>query len=220
MLRESLVSENTGLLHSLIAAYDEQHDELGHSLHENVSQLLASARLLLELARDGSKGNTDLLDRGLLYLAKASLEIRKLTRSLNSTAVEDVGLEAAIKELMAARRENRHIKARLDYDLRLDALLPPALKLMVYRVIQEQLDNIYRHSGATHIHIILKRMGEDLAFSIGDDGDGFDANRPHKGMGFIVINHRVTSFNGLLRLHSVPAKGCRLHIHIPLAGQL
>ncbi|HSC37731.1 MAG TPA: ATP-binding protein [Chitinophagaceae bacterium] len=220
MLPDSLISENADLLQLLIAAYDEERDELGHSLHENVNQLLASARLLLELAREGSQGNTALLDKGLLYLAKASLEIRKISWTLNSAAVDDTGLEAAIEELLAARHESRHIQARLDYDKGLDALLPPALKLMVYRVIQEQVNNIYRHSGATQVHVILKRMGEGLAFSIGDNGLGFDISQPPKGMGFIIIGHRVASFGGMLRLHSAPGKGCRLHIHLPVAGHV
>jgi len=210
------MKESSTLLQSIIASQDEQRDELGRELHNNVNQLLASARLLLEMAREDFSADTKFLEKGLQCLNAAILSIRKITQSLNTAAVDDLGLEAAIRQLLSTGGGGKAIDASIDYDERLNDILSPCMKLMIYRVIQEQMHNIYRYAGAKHISVTLMKMGQSLYFSIADDGRGFDVNRPHKGMGFVIIQHRVTAFNGTFRLYSAPEKGCRLEIELPL----
>jgi len=213
---EFSIQESSTLLQSLITSRDAQRDELGRELHNNVNQLLASARLLLELAKADNGPEAALLDKGLQCLNKAISEIRKITQSLNTAAVEDIGLEAAIGQLLATGCGGRPIDASFDYDDRLEEVLMPGIKLMVYRIIQEQLQNIYRYAGARYISITLVKAGQSLYFSIADDGRGFDVNLPHKGMGFIIIQNRLAAFNGTFRVYSAPGKGCRLEMEIPL----
>jgi two-component system sensor histidine kinase UhpB len=210
------IQGSSTLLQSLIASQDVQRDELGRELHNNVNQLLASARLLLEVAQQDSGPDNSLLEKGLQYLNTAISEIRKITRSLNTAAVEDVGLEAAIRQLLATGVGGGPLNAGVDYDNRLNDALTPAIKLMVYRILQEQLQNIHRYAAAGHISVTLMKTGQSLYYSITDDGRGFNVNEPAKGMGFIVIQNRVAAFNGTFHLYSAPGKGCRLEIELPL----
>ena len=213
---EFSIQESSFLLQSLISSRDAHRDELGRELHNNVNQLLASARLLLELAKEDSGPGADLLEKGLQCLNKAISEIRKITQSLNTAAVEDIGLEAAIGQLLATGCGGVPIDASFDYDNRLEKALIPGIKLMVYRIIQEQMQNIYRYAGARYISVTLVKAGHSLYFSIADDGRGFDTHLSHKGMGFIIIQNRLAAFNGTLRVYSAPGKGCRLEMELPL----
>ena len=212
------IQDSCTLLQSLIVSQDEKRDELGKELHNNVNQLLASARLLLEMARQEYTGDTGLFDKGLLCLDKAIAGIRKITQSLNSTAVEDLGLEAAIGQLMTTKPDGLFITHSIDYDNKLDKLLSPALKLAVYRIIQEQLANVFRHADAQSVCITLQKHDRELYLSITDDGKGFDLKSAgrNRGMGFIIINNRVAAFDGTFELNATPGRGCSVEIEIPL----
>src|SRR4051812_40120920 len=85
------IQESSTLLQSIIASQDVQRDELGRELHNNVNQLLASARLLLEHAREDNGPDAGLLEKGLQCLNQAIAGIRKITQSLNTAAVDDIG---------------------------------------------------------------------------------------------------------------------------------
>lgn len=207
------------LLQSLIERQDERRDELGKELHNNVNQLLASARLLLEMAREeNGGGDTDLLGKGLQCLDEAIIGIRRITRSLNSGIVDDIGLEAAIGQLMNSGWGGQQIRACISYDPLLDEALPPAVQLMVYRIIREQMENIYRYADAQCISIVLEKRYRSFRLTVADDGKGFDVRRAarSKGMGFIVINNRVAAYDGIFELFAAPGEGCRLEIEVPL----
>ena len=215
---EFSIYESCALVQSLIARQDEQRDELGKKLQENISQLLASAHLLLDMARKDCNNNTGLLEKSLLCVNQAMTEINQLAYSLDTSIVDDTGLEAGVRQLLAAGREGRYIKARVDYDGQLDEALSPAQKLMVYRIVQEQMENIYSYADARCIHVALQKQEQRLCLSIRDDGKGFDTKRSGRGMGFIIINNRVASFDGSFELYTAPGKGCRLEIEVPLAA--
>ncbi len=213
MVNELTLDDKT-LLQSLIAARDKARDELGSELQDNVCQLLASAQLLLRIVGQEGGSNTGLLNKGLLHLGMAMAEIRKITQSFNAGVVHDLGLEAAIRSLLEAAPPA--ISTFLDFDDDLEQQLSPALKLMVYRIIQEQTDNIYRYANAACLSVELRLEDDQLYFSISDDGKGFNTQQPRKGMGFIIIQNRVASFHGSFSLLSAPGTGCHLEIRVPL----
>lgn len=216
MAFELSVYESCALVQSLIARQDEQRDVLGKELQDNISQLLASAHLLLDMARENGSGDNSLLEKSLYCVNQAMADINKIAYSLDSSIVEDTGLEAGVRQLLAVGREGKYIKARMDCEPQLEQALPPAVKLAVYRIIQEQLENIYSYSGAQNIYISMKQQGQQLYLSIEDDGKGFDTKRAGRGMGFIIINNRVAAFNGRFELYSAHGNGCRLEIEVPL----
>ncbi len=210
---ESATNENGTLLHSLITARDKARDELGAELQDNICQLLASAQLLIELAREEAAGAGGLLNKGLLHLNMAMREIRKIAQSFNGAIVQDLGLEAAIESWLESALTDEDLP---DYDEGLERLLSPALKLMIYRVVQEHTENIYRHAHAGGLSIELRRKDQQLCFTISDDGQGFNTKQPNKGMGLCHYSKPVASFQGSISVQSAPGKGCQLLIHLPL----
>jgi signal transduction histidine kinase len=90
------------------------------------------------------------------------------------------------------------------------------MKLMIFRIIQEQVSNIIRHSGANSITIKLQSDAEFIVFSIEDNGQGFDPQHHKKGMGLKNIANRVALFDGRVDIESAPGKGCSVTVNIPV----
>jgi two-component system, NarL family, sensor kinase len=94
------------------------------------------------------------------------------------------------------------------------------IELMLYRITQEQLNNINKYAKATKTVITVRIAAEKLFLSIADDGAGFDTGKKMKGIGLRNIANRVEFYNGALEIISAPGEGCRLVIEIPLNKSL
>ena len=92
-----------------------------------------------------------------------------------------------------------------------------AVIVLLYRILQEQLRNIVRHSQATEITVSLELIPTGLSFRIRDNGVGFDMENAEYGIGFANIRRRVELFSGTFALQAAPDKGCMLDISLPLA---
>ena len=90
------------------------------------------------------------------------------------------------------------------------------MKLMFFRIIQEQLNNIIRHSGADRIRLQLKTTPEVAILAIIDNGKGFDPSIPRKGLGLSNIANRAGLFNGRMDIISNPGEGCTIQVTLPL----
>jgi signal transduction histidine kinase len=110
----------------------------------------------------------------------------------------------------------QQIETRFKYDAKLDKTLSDDQKLMIFRILQEQTNNIIKYADATNVIISLKEQNNQVYLSISDDGKGFDTSVQSKGIGFINIYNRVDAFGGEVKLISAPGKGCSLEIVFPL----
>jgi len=88
------------------------------------------------------------------------------------------------------------------------------LKLNIYRIIQEKINNIIKHSLAGKVEISVQAEKNDLHIEIKDNGKGFDLNQKRKGIGLSNMKNRIESFNGQMLIESSPGKGCLMHIDI------
>jgi signal transduction histidine kinase len=99
-----------------------------------------------------------------------------------------------------------------------EQILAENMKLMLFRIIQEQVNNIIRHSGADTISIFLQSDAEQVGLTINDNGKGFDILAENKrGLGLANMNNRVSLFNGKLEIWSAQGKGCTLMVTVPLS---
>ena len=128
----------------------------------------------------------------------------------------DLGLIESIRELCDSLK--RAHKFTIDFFFRYfsEEQLPDNLKLMLFRIIQEQVNNIVRHAQAGSIQIKLQSDAEYIILTITDDGKGFDPANYIKGLGFKNIANRAGLFNGKADIESAPGKGCTLSVIIPL----
>ncbi|WP_162944990.1 HAMP domain-containing protein [Flavisolibacter nicotianae] len=208
--QQKLIAETT------IHAQEKEREELGRELHDNVNQILTSAKLYLELAQGQG---TDHLQRGLhkgyQNVNMAIEEIRKLSRKLvppafHSTLVET--LQGLVEEMQAAAS----FQLELNVQEFAEDRVSDKLKLILYRIVQEQCNNIIKHAHADQAKIVLETNRDSVCLEITDDGVGLKNIQASKGIGVRNIESRVSFLKGRVSLSSPGGKGCCLKVTIPL----
>lgn len=198
-----------------IQAQEKERNELGKELHDNINQILSTVKMYLGLHMEKAETEIDLVQASHNYLGHAIEEIRKLSRTLITPTLGHIGLKEAIEELQGQFELVSGITIELQYDIaqhKLDA----NQKLMIYRIIQEQLNNILKHAKANNVLVALKEKGNVLKLCIADDGVGFDPTKKAKGIGLKNILSRVQFYSGSFKLKASPGNGCVMTISIPV----
>jgi PAS domain S-box-containing protein len=210
IMRQELITETT------IQVQEKEREELGKELHDNINQILASTKLYLELARSG---NNELLPEALSKSYEnvnlAIGEIRQLSKQLVPPSLGTTLVEATT-ELIEEIETITLISISLTAENFNESLLNENIKLMIYRVIQEQINNIVKHASATEVSINIETAHGIVYLVITDNGIGFDTNKKSKGIGLRNIDNRVKFYEGFSSITSQPGKGCRLEISVPL----
>lgn len=210
ILRQRLITETT------LAAVEKERREMGRELHDNINQLLASSKLMLHVALSQEDTKNDLIRQSIGLLNKTVEEIRKLSRSLVGPTFGEHSLHAALQELV----ENLELIVPFAIELETEAfdesMLSDARKLMIYRVVQEQLNNIIKHARADRVTLRLQQSGAVLSLTITDNGRGFNTQQPTQGIGLKNMANRIELEQGMMQLISAPKKGCVLLVEVPL----
>ncbi|HEV8505223.1 MAG TPA: PAS domain-containing protein [Chitinophagaceae bacterium] len=200
-----------------IKAQEKERLELGRELHDNVNQILSTSKLFIENSVHNPDRREEMLTRGKNLINSCIEELRKLSRFLAPPSLGDLSLRESIEEL-AEEYNQIDGKRTIDYtivDLNEDRLSED-LKISIYRIIQEQLNNIRKHAQASRVYIFLEHRANDISLFVEDDGRGFDVHSKRKGLGITNIINRAETFNGNVELRSSPGNGCSLHISFKL----
>jgi signal transduction histidine kinase len=142
-------------------------------------------------------------------------EIRSMSRTLVPHTLKDLGLVESILELTEVLRQTQLLQTHFDYSGFEEEQLPENQKLTLFRIAQEQFNNIVKHAEASSISIKLRSDLKGVTLEIQDDGKGFDPANRRKGLGFTNIRNRVELFGGKKELVAQPGKGCSLRIFMP-----
>ncbi len=209
-LAEEKILYKNQLAQEVFNAQEGERKKLGEELHDNVNQLLGVIKLYIEHAQVNPSAKDEMLKKSSEYLMQVINEIRGLSKSLVLPTLQDLGLIASIHELIESIQQIKMIEIELHTHDFEEQKLPGIKKLMVYRILQEQLNNILKHSKAEHVEIELKQTAPNVYLRIEDDGMGFDASRIKLGLGFKNIRHRLELINGNVRIESSPGKGCKV----------
>ena len=176
-------------------AQEEERGRVARELHDGISQILVGVRYALETARRrlaaGDARAEDTLDRGAAHLSTAIQEVRRISRDLRPGALDDLGLGPALKALSEDFGRRTGIVTEFDTVVFRNRLDDEA-KIALYRVAQEALTNIERHSGATRVHIDLRGHASGGTLRITDNGCGIDASRAGAGGGLGPAQHAGT----------------------------
>jgi PAS domain S-box-containing protein len=216
-LAEEETRKKREIIQAIINAQEKEKNELAYELHDNVNQILSSAKLMLEVAAEKSGSGKDFTKRGLAYLQEAINEIRKISHNLTPASLRDISLEATIEDLIQSINVTGKIK--IGYNKKIVTPkkdIGPEKQLAILRIIQEQFNNILKHSQATEAHISLDINETRLLLEIKDIGRGFNTSTTKRGLGLNNMFNRVEFYNGTIGFTSSPGKGCTLHIEIPL----
>jgi signal transduction histidine kinase len=172
------------------------------------------------VATEKSSGDVlEMISMAHKNLADIVNEIRRLSQSLVPPSLGDLGLIESIQDLCDALQRTHSYRIEFQHRHFSEEEMPGNMKLMIFRIIQEQVNNIIRHARAHTIRIKLQSDAESIIFSIADDGQGFDPQRNKKGMGFSNISNRAGLFGGRVDFNAAPGQGCTVTVTIPLTGQ-
>ncbi|MGQ9459412.1 MAG: sensor histidine kinase, partial [Anaerolineae bacterium] len=155
-------------------------------------------------------------------LALQTLEgVHKLIYDLRPSLLDHLGLSAAVRWLAETRLEANGVRVHLEEDPALGRL-PQGVEITLFRVVQEAMNNILRHSGARNVAISLQKREDYLDLSVEDDGVGFDLEEvvhgpdTSRGLGLLGMAERVHLLGGQLNVTSAPGEGTCIHAQIPL----
>jgi PAS domain S-box-containing protein len=194
----------------VLGAQERERFELGQELHDNINQILATSKLYLDVAIEEKEPRMELLAKSRKNISVAIEEIRKLTKDLIAPSLNDLGLTQSIKELIRSIQSVGKMKIRLNISGLDEEALLPEQKINIYRIIQEQLNNILKHAQAGTVVIELNKVKEQVRLRLADDGKGFDPRMRRKGVGISNIISRAELYNGKVEIESAPGKGCQL----------
>ncbi len=201
-------------------AKNTERSDIGKELHDNINQLLGASRMFLEMAKRGGENSKMYLTRSSEYTLKAIEEIRKLTKSLTTDIIRDLGLCDAIDNLTRDTMEVNPIKISCALGSFIENSVTDKFKLNMLRIVQEQLNNILKHAGATKVAIRLLQNKKSTILSISDNGIGFDTAKKRTGIGVDNIKSRAQSYNGIADFVSAAGHGCVLTVTFPVSGML
>jgi PAS domain S-box-containing protein len=204
---------------AVVNAQEKERGEIGKELHDNVNQILSTARLYLELAKNDENERLNLIKRSYDSIYDAINEIRNISRSLVPPSIGDLGLIESIEDLVENVRATKKLYIEFCYSGNVDEILGQKQKLMLFRIIQEQVSNVLKHADAHNIIIELMIDGHIINLAVSDDGKGFDLEelKNNKGVGLQNIASRTELFNGKINIVTAPQKGCKLNIHVPIS---
>ena len=206
------------------ADLEAERQRIARELHDRLGQTLTLLQLGLdELGHSLPESEKfGLQIEGLKRLANGLCsEVNRLAWEIRPPALDDLGLETAIRHLIETWSE----RLNLQFDVRLalnDRRLEPAVETTLYRVLQEAITNIARHAEATRVAVLLDANEKEVSMIVEDNGRGFSANEAisddklPKRLGLLGIRKRLSLVAGTLEVESAPGRGCTLYIRAPL----
>jgi two-component system sensor histidine kinase UhpB len=200
----------------LIVAQEQERRRIGRELHDDVAQRLILVQLELEEAREvaGDYFN-DRLRRLYDQVAEAATATRDISHGLHPSFLEHTGLAAALRGLAWQISRGRSLQVHFVCE-NVPLELPASSALCVYRVAQETLQNVVKHSQARDVTIELGATSDWLSLNIADDGIGFNPATASEGLGLISMRERVESAGGTISITSVRNKGTKARVSLPL----
>jgi two-component system sensor histidine kinase UhpB len=199
-----------------LQAQEEERTRVARDLHDEVNQSLTGLLLRLEAAREAAPPELEAELADTKALANQAMrELLSLARQLRPTALDDLGLKAAIAgqvEQLAQGEIDAKFAAEGDFS-RLD----DDAQLVVYRVAQEALSNAARHSDARHVAVTLRRdeVGGGVELRVADDGRGFAFDESEGGLGIGGMRERGLLIGGELTIESRPGRGTSVRLVVP-----
>jgi signal transduction histidine kinase len=205
----------------LVTAQEHERRQIARELHDEIGQALTAIKISLAHAQksiDNGTGSSQALQDVRSITDGALHQVRDLSYLLHPAALDDLGLVAAVDSYMQRFAKRHGVDARLTHR-GMHERLSSEIETAAYRIVQEALTNVARHSNATICSVTLAHTGHVLRLTIEDNGSGFETallrSSERSGLGLIGIRERAFHLHGTARVESAPNKGTRLLIEIP-----
>lgn len=206
-------------LRKLYEVLESESKRLAHILHDESAQMLATVYLeLAEISRESPQPLAERVDKVVSHLDEVRDQLRRLSHELRPLILDQLGLEPALKFLADG------IRKRAGFDIKIrsevEGRFAPSVETVIYRCVQEALNNVSRHAKASRVDIHVWQDHGQIHCCVDDDGVGFEVPgerlRTFSGLGLIGIKERVASLDGTIILESTPGEGTSLQLAIPI----
>ena len=203
----------------LIASQENERKRIAGELHDSLGQRLVVIKnqALLMLQRRDSLGGWfgERMEAISTEISEAVREVKEISYDLRPYRLDRLGLTTALQGMIETAANSSGIQFETEID-NVDAVLPGQTEINFYRIVQECVNNILRHSQATQASIRIKRSTERLELVVNDNGRGFTPGNGHQGFGLAGLRERTQLLGGKFDLQSVPGAGTRVTIVIDL----
>lgn len=202
----------------VLQAEERERRRIATDLHDGVGQMLSAALLNLNEAHNRSpegSATKDATEKALALLGESYDEMRSISHQMMPNALLKAGLASSIREFVE-KIDSPKMKAVLDV-VGLDERLDEQTETILYRIIQEAVNNVVKHAEASKLTIQLTRDKDGIALTIEDNGIGFHTSgiSDFSGIGLRNIQSRIAMLNGTVDIDSAPGRGTLLAIHVP-----
>ncbi len=211
------------LLGRQVQAVEEERSRISRELHDTLGQHLAVLAIELKSVEEHERCTGTVRERVSKVQKAVRLiedELDRLSYELRPLALDDLGLDDALRSHAATWSQETGVAAELHTHGLRTGRLPALIETTVYRVVQEALTNVRKHAGASRVGVIVERRLDELRVVIDDDGCGFDAAAvsPQSGrqLGLRGMAERARLVGGRLEIESVPGRGTTIYLAIPV----
>ncbi len=218
-LEQKLASEQELRFKQVLEAEENERQRIAADLHDGVGQMMSAAKLNMAAIESEMPFTTQeqkaAYEKVMALVDESCREVRAVSHNMMPNALLKSGLASAIRTFIN-QIDSRIIKIDL-YTEGLNERIDPSLETVLYRVVQECVNNVIKHSGANHLDISIIKDDDGISATIEDNGNGFDATDKTKfeGIGLKNITSRISYLKGTVEWDSAPGKGTVVAIHIP-----
>ena len=210
------LQQKTELSRSIINAEEKERNRWAEELHDNIAQVLSVASLYAGTLPTDSPDVKVVGDKIKEMLELSIQEIRTLSANLKPPRFEEQSLLEAISNLVTYVTRVKPIDIRVDIPQIVDERMDAEQKLMLYRIVQEQINNCLKYAEASTIEVQVTVEDTRAGICVRDNGKGFDPSKLREGTGMRNIRSRLELFQGEVKFLSRPGEGCTLQAHFPL----
>ena len=198
-------------------AQEEERKRIAQDLHDGLGVLLSAAKMQFTSIKDTRPENKPLIEKATKLLEQATGDVRKISHNMMPGLLTKLGLYEAVEDLLEDVSDTEGIDARAEITGSRDRL-PENKEIMLYRIIQEMVNNTLKHAGANNISLQLQVLPDHIDIKYSDDGKGFDVKEKlaSESIGLKGIQSRVNFLNGTVNIESKPGERTKYLIQVPI----
>ena len=216
-ITERILAEEalSGMTRKLIEAEEQERARIGRELHDDVTQRLAMLALELDEIHDATSDVKPLVREVRKRMTEISNDVQAMSHDLHSSKLEYLGVAAGIKSWCKEFGERHGMQ--IDFKSNVSSVLPLEVGVPLFRVLQEALHNVTKHSGVRQAEVQLRVDSGEIHLLVSDLGKGYDveAALAGKGLGLTSMRERVRLVNGTIMIESKPMGGTTIHARVP-----
>jgi signal transduction histidine kinase len=217
MQTEEIQEERSKRITSVIDGQEQERQRLSRELHDGLGQHILAIKMKLERAeKAGPELKQQIIDEAKNLLTEVSREVVSMSENLMPPVLTQFGLISAIENLCEEIRSGREIELRFSYN-DIPEKCDNQIKIYLYRIIQEALNNIVKHAQATRVEINFRFEDPEICLNIIDNGIGFDPGLNRKtGNGIYNMSDRADILGGTFTIKSAPGKGTNIEVKLTI----